>query len=73
MENWAIWRDAGDWERFATVWHSDGYMTATWFQGPAEEFTAVSRSGFENGSGSCTSSAAPPSTWRVGAPWRRQR
>jgi hypothetical protein len=21
MENWAPWRDAGDWERFATVWH----------------------------------------------------
>ena len=34
VENWALWRDAGDWERFATVWHDDGYMTATWFQGP---------------------------------------
>jgi len=19
IENWAVWRDAGDWERFATV------------------------------------------------------
>jgi hypothetical protein len=21
VENWAVWRDAGDWERFATCWH----------------------------------------------------
>src|SRR5262249_17103507 len=21
IENWAVWRDAGDWERFRTVWH----------------------------------------------------
>jgi len=20
IERWAVWRDAGDWERFATVW-----------------------------------------------------
>lgn len=49
VENWALWRDAGDWERFRTVWHSDGWMTATWFQGPAEQFIAVSREGFEKG------------------------
>jgi hypothetical protein len=49
VENWALWRDAGDWERFATVWHDDGWMTATWFQGPATEFIAVSRQGFERG------------------------
>jgi hypothetical protein len=49
VENWALWRDAGDWERFATVWHEDGWMTATWFQGPARDFIAVSRDGFEKG------------------------
>ncbi|WP_327181486.1 nuclear transport factor 2 family protein [Streptomyces sp. NBC_01334] len=49
VENWAVWRDAGDWNRFATVWHDDGYMTATWFQGPAKEFIEVSRKGFESG------------------------
>jgi hypothetical protein len=38
IENWVVWRDAGDWERFATVWHDDGVMMATWFQGPAAEF-----------------------------------
>lgn len=49
IENWALWRDAGDWDRFRTVWHSDGWMMATWFQGPAERFIAVSREGFERG------------------------
>jgi SnoaL-like domain len=49
VDNWAVWRDAGDWERFATVWHSDGYMTATWFQGSAADFIAVSRKGFAAG------------------------
>jgi hypothetical protein len=49
VENWVVWRDAGDWERFRTVWHDDGYMMATWFQGPAEDFIRVSREGFERG------------------------
>ena len=49
VENWVVWRDAGDWERFATVWHADGWMTATWFQGPASLFIEVSREGFERG------------------------
>ena len=49
VENWVVWRDAGDWDRFATVWHPDGWMTATWFQGPAQKFIEVSRQGFERG------------------------
>jgi hypothetical protein len=49
VQNWALWRDAGDWERFRTVWHDDGWMTATWFQGPAAQFIEVSRAGFERG------------------------
>ena len=49
VENWVLWRDAGDWERFATVWHSDGWMTATWFQGPAEKFLEASRAVFDKG------------------------
>lgn len=49
VQNWAIWRDAGLWDRFRTVWHPEGRMMATWFQGPAEEFIKVSREGFENG------------------------
>ena len=49
VNNWAVWRDAGDWERFRTVWHDDGWMSATWFQGPAAQFIEVSRAGFERG------------------------
>ncbi len=49
IENWVLWRDAGDWERFRSVWHDDGYMMATWFQGPAADFIRVSREGFERG------------------------
>jgi hypothetical protein len=49
IENWVLWRDAGNWDHFATVWHDDGWMTATWFQGPAHRFIEVSREGFEKG------------------------
>ena len=49
IENWVVWRDAGDWTRFRTVWHDDGEMMATWFQGVADEFIRVSREGWERG------------------------
>jgi hypothetical protein len=49
IQNWVVWRDAGDWERFRKVWHRDGWMMATWFQGPADDFIRVSREGFEKG------------------------
>jgi SnoaL-like domain len=49
IENWAVWRDALMWDRFRTVWHDDGRMMATWFQGTAEEFIKVSEEGFARG------------------------
>ena len=49
VENWAVWRDAGDWERFRGVWHPEGEMWATWFQGTAGEFIKVSQEGFAKG------------------------
>jgi hypothetical protein len=49
IENWAVWRDARDWERFRTVWHDDGRMMATWFQGSADAFITVSREGYDRG------------------------
>jgi hypothetical protein len=49
IENWAVWRDAGDWERFATVWHDDGVMMATWFQGPASDFIRATKEGWAKG------------------------
>jgi hypothetical protein len=49
VENWAVWRDARMWDRFRTVWHADGRMMATWFQGTAEEFIQVSEEGYARG------------------------
>jgi len=49
VENWAVWRDAGEWERFRSVWHPGGRMMATWFQGPAERFIEASREGWSKG------------------------
>jgi hypothetical protein len=49
VENWVVWRDTGDWERFATVWHSAAVMSATWFYGSAVDIIAASRAGFERG------------------------
>ncbi len=49
IENWAVWRDAGDWERFRTVWHPDGVMMATWTQGTGDEFIAMNKAGWERG------------------------
>jgi hypothetical protein len=49
VENWVVWRDSGDWERFRTVWHDDGRMMATWFQGSCDDFIRASREGFERG------------------------
>lgn len=49
VENWAIWRDAGDWDAFRTVWHDDGRMMATWCQASADGFIAASRQGWDKG------------------------
>ncbi|RYX89055.1 MAG: nuclear transport factor 2 family protein [Comamonadaceae bacterium] len=49
IERWAVWRDAGDWESFATVWHPDGVMMATWFQGPFADFIRVTKEGWGKG------------------------
>jgi SnoaL-like domain len=49
VENWVVWRDAGDWDRFRTVWWDDGRMVATWTQGTADEFIAMSKAGWAKG------------------------
>jgi hypothetical protein len=49
IENWVLWRDARMWGRFRTLWHKDGQMWATWFQGGFEEFIAVSQQGHDRG------------------------
>jgi len=49
IENWAVWRDAGDWERFSRCWHPEGRMMATWKQGSWREFIEASIAGWEKG------------------------
>ncbi len=49
VENWVVWRDANMWEKFRSLWHDDGRMMATWTQGTADEFIAMSKAGFEKG------------------------
>lgn len=49
VESWALARDCADWEWFREQWHDDGYMVATWFQGPKEDFIKVSQEGFAAG------------------------
>lgn len=49
VENWALWRDARQWDRFRTVWHDDGWMMATWTQGTFEEFIKMSDDGWVRG------------------------
>ena len=49
VDQWVIYSDAGDWERFAALWHDDGFMSATWFQAPAKQFVEGRRKGWEKG------------------------
>jgi hypothetical protein len=49
VQDWAVWRDAGDWERFRSCWHPEGRMMATWCQAPAEEFIRASQEGWAKG------------------------
>ena len=49
IDNWVVWRDSCDWDRFRQVWHPEGRMMATWFQGTGDEFIKVSQEGFARG------------------------
>jgi hypothetical protein len=49
MENWVVWRDPGQWERFRSVWHDGGVMMATWFQGTSDAFIEMNVEGWKQG------------------------
>ena len=49
IEQWAMYRDYYQWDKFRTVWHEGGRMKATWFDGPFEEFIATNEEGRKHG------------------------
>ena len=49
IERWAVYRDALMWDKFRTVWHDDGIMTATWTEGPYEDFIKITEEGVKHG------------------------
>lgn len=49
IDNWIIFSDSGNWERFAQCWHEDGFMAATWFQASAKDFIKARKEGFDKG------------------------
>ena len=49
IERWAVYRDALIWDKFRTVWHPDGFMKATWTEGPFEDFIKITNEGVKNG------------------------
>ena len=49
IENWVVFRDSGDWKRLRPLWHPDGRMVATWTEGSADEFIAMSQAGWAKG------------------------
>ena len=49
IDDWVVLRDARLWDGFRRLWHDDGVMMATWFQGSAEEFIRMNEEGFARG------------------------
>ncbi len=49
VENWAVWRDSGAWERLRSTWHPGGTMQATWFFGTGDEFVKGSQAAWARG------------------------
>ncbi|HEY1297657.1 MAG TPA: nuclear transport factor 2 family protein [Chloroflexota bacterium] len=50
VQDWALWRDTGDWVKLRRAFHRDGVMTATWFTGTADEFVERCKASWERGS-----------------------
>jgi hypothetical protein len=50
VENWSIYRDNREWDRFLTVWHDDGVMMTTWGgKATPQEFVEAATKGFAQG------------------------
>ena len=49
IENWVLWRDSGDWERFTGLSRPYARMNTSWYSASASEFIERSRQAFANG------------------------
>ncbi|MGC4027371.1 MAG: nuclear transport factor 2 family protein [Steroidobacteraceae bacterium] len=49
IEQWAVFRDSGEYDRLLSLWHADGRMVTTWSQLSALDFVQKSRAGFQSG------------------------
>ena len=49
IENWLMWSDTGDWDRFATVWHEGGHIQTSWFNGTGLDFMEGRRKAWDSG------------------------
>lgn len=49
IENWVLWRDAGEWDRLRSLWHEDGRMATTYAQTSAAEFVELCKKAWESG------------------------
>jgi hypothetical protein len=50
VENWSIYRDNREWERFLEVWHEGGVMMTTWGgQATPQQFVEAATNGFAKG------------------------
>jgi hypothetical protein len=46
-EGWGLYRDAAEWENYASMFHPDAYITTSWTQGRLKDFITSSKEGFE--------------------------
>lgn len=50
VENWFVYRDNRDWEKFLTVWHEDGVMMTTWGGRTSPQgFADAAQGGYDRG------------------------
>jgi hypothetical protein len=50
VENWSIYRDNREWDRFLEVWHEGGVMMTTWGgKATPEQFVQAATNGFAKG------------------------
>ncbi|MFM9968216.1 MAG: nuclear transport factor 2 family protein [Burkholderiales bacterium] len=49
VQQWALWRDSGNWAPLRTTYSANGRMTTMWFDGPADDFITACKAGYGKG------------------------